>query len=82
MANSIDNALKGQARMVQADERAIGVLSTGERIAVAFILDRQDMFPHGYSMLDAFVRLGAEWANAALRVQRAGLESCEELAHG
>ena len=81
MANSIENALKGKARMVLADERAIGVLSTGEQIAVAFILDRSDLFPHGYSMLDAVSRLGPEWAEAALQVQRAGLQ-CEEAAHG
>lgn len=82
MANSIENALKGKARMVLADERAIGVLSTGEQIAVAFILDRCDLFPHGYTMLEAFIRLGAEWTGAAVRVQRDGLECCEENAHG
>jgi hypothetical protein len=81
MPKSIENALKGKARMVLADERAIGVLSTGERIAVAFILDRSDLFPHGYSMLDAFNRLESEYTEAALRVQRAGLD-CEEVAHG
>ena len=64
MANSIDHALRGSARRVLADERAIGVLSVGERIAVAFILDRSDLFPHGYSMLDAFGRLGPEWEAA------------------
>ena len=81
MANSIDHALKGKARMVLADERAVGVLSTGERIAVAFVLDRSDLLPRDYTMLDAFNRLGSEWTEAAVRVQRAGLE-CEEVAHG
>jgi hypothetical protein len=79
--NSIENALKGKARMVLADERTVGVLSTGERLAIALILDRPDLFPRGYTMLDAFNRLEAEWTEAALRVQRAGLE-CEEAAHG
>jgi len=81
VANSIENALRGKARVVLADESAIGVLSTGERIAVALILDRPDLFPHGYTMLDAFNRLESEWTEAALRVQRAGLV-CEEVAHG
>jgi hypothetical protein len=67
--------------MVLADECAIGMLSTGERIAVALILDRSDLLPRNYTMLDAFNRLESEWTEAALRVQRAGLE-CEETAHG
>jgi hypothetical protein len=82
MANSIENSLKGKARMVLADERSIGVLSTGERIAVALILDRTDLFPNGgYSVLEAINCLGPEWTAAAFRVQRAGLQ-CEETAHG
>ncbi len=81
MANCIDHALKGFARNVMADERHIGVLSTGERIAVALILDRVDLFPHGgYTVLEAVNRLGQEWTQAAFRVQRAGLQ-CEETAH-
>ena len=81
MANCIDHALKGKARRVIRDENSIGVLSTGERIAVALILDRADLLPRDYTMLDAVDRLGAEWTEAALRVQRAGLQ-CEETAHG
>ena len=81
MANCIDHALKGKARRVIRDENSIGVLSTGERIAVALILDRADLLPRDYTMLDAVDRLGAEWTEAALRVQRSGLQ-CEETAHG
>ncbi len=82
MRSDVDHALKGFARMVRADERRIGVLSTGERIAVALVLDRTDLFPHGgYTVLEAVDRLGREWTAAAFRVQRAGLE-CEESAHG
>jgi hypothetical protein len=79
--NSIDNALKGKARMVLADERAIDALPPGERVIVALILDRADLLPRDYTMLDAFDRLGPELAEAAVRVQRAGLQ-CEETAHG
>lgn len=79
--DNIDQVLKGKARMVLADERAIGVLSTGERVLIALILDRADLLPRDYTMLDAFDRLGPELAEAAVRVQRAGLQ-CEEVAHG
>lgn len=81
MANCIDHALKSKARMVLADERSIGVLSAGEQVVVALILDRADLLPRDYTMLDAFDRLGPELAEAAVRVQRAGLQ-CEEAAHG
>lgn len=79
--NCIENALKGQARRVLTHERVIGLLSIGEQVAVAFVLDRADLFPRGYTMLDAVERLGPEWIQAALRVQRTGLQ-CEEVAHG
>ena len=81
MPNSIENTLKAKARMVLADERAIGVLSTGEQVIVALILDRADLLPRDYTMLDAFDRVGSELAEAAVRVQRAGLQ-CEEASHG
>jgi hypothetical protein len=58
-----------KARMVAADEASIGVLSTGERIAVAFVLDRRDLLTWG-TMLESVDRLGLEWTQAALRVQR------------
>jgi hypothetical protein len=59
---------------VEADERRIGVLSTGEALAVALVLDRKDMLEvrnGGYTMLEAVERLGADWFRAALIVQRA-----------
>jgi hypothetical protein len=81
MANSIDHSLRGKARVVLADERSIDALPAGERVIVALILDRADLLPRDYTMLDAFDRLGPELAEAAVRVQRAGLQ-CEETAHG
>jgi hypothetical protein len=81
LASCIDHALKGKARLVQADERAIESLSIRERIAVALVLDRADLFPRDHTMLDAFDQMGPVWSEAALRVQRAGLH-CEETAHG
>jgi hypothetical protein len=56
---------------VEKDTSRIGVFSTGEQIAVALVLDRGDLFPHGgYTMLEAVERLGTEWTQAALQVQR------------
>jgi hypothetical protein len=81
MDASTAHALKGQARRVMVHERVIDLLSPDERIAVAFVLDRADLFPRDFTMLDAVDRLGPEWIEVALRVQRAGLQ-CEEAAHG
>jgi hypothetical protein len=81
MDTNIDRALKSKARMVLANERAIDALPPGERVIVALILDRADLLPRDYTMLDSFDRLGPELAEAAVRVQRAGLQ-CEEAAHG
>ena len=78
---SIDHALKGKALSVLTDESAITKFSDGERVLVALILDRSDLLPRDYTLLDAYNRLGPELAEAALRVQRAGLH-CEETAHG
>jgi hypothetical protein len=59
------------ARSVQKDEARIGVYSTGERIAVALVLDRPDMVKEVWgTMLEAVERLGPEWFAAALQVQR------------
>lgn len=55
---------------VQADERSIGVLSTGETIVVALVLDRKDLLPDGLTVLQAIDRLGPDWTHAALAVQR------------
>jgi hypothetical protein len=56
---------------VEADEGIIGVLPTGEQLAVALVLDRKDLLDRwGYSMLEAVARLGPEWTRAALAVQR------------
>jgi hypothetical protein len=58
---------------VVADETQFGILSTGERIAVALVLDRYDLLQRAWgSMAEAVYRLGEEWTQAALRVQRDG----------
>lgn len=60
-------------RMVVADEASFGVLSTSEKIAVALVLNRADLL-NNWTMLSAIDRLGPEWTEAALRVQREGWE--------
>jgi hypothetical protein len=48
--------------MVAADQDSFGVLSTGERIAVALVLDRYDLLKTTWgTMLEATSRLGPEW---------------------
>jgi hypothetical protein len=60
-----------KVRMAAADERSIGVLSMGERIAVALVLDRPDLLPETYgTILEAVDRLGADWLTAAILVHR------------
>ncbi len=35
--------------------------STSEMIAAAFVLNRMEFIPHGYSVIEAWERLGEEW---------------------
>jgi hypothetical protein len=56
-----------------AHETLFGLLSSGERIAVALVLDRYDLLQCAWStMAESIHRLGPEWTEAALRVQRNG----------
>ena len=65
--------IRAKVQMVLADNNSFGVLSTGERIAVALVLDRYDLLDYAWgTMLEAVNRLGQEWTQAALRVQRNG----------
>jgi hypothetical protein len=60
-------------RSVEQDEKRLGVLSTREFLAVAFVLDRQDWLKNAnFTMLEAVERLGRVWYLAALQVQRSG----------
>lgn len=66
--------IRDKVRMVVRDESSFGVLSTGEKIAVALVLDRPDLVKWWGTMLEAVERLGPTWTAAALRVQRDGWE--------
>lgn len=62
--------LMQRVEVVERDEGAIGVMSTGERLAVALVLDRRHLL-EGYTILEAIDRLGEEWTRAAIYAQRA-----------
>ena len=65
--------IRDKVRMVVADAALFGVLSSGERIAVALVLDRYDLLQRAWgSMAESIHRLGPQWTAAALRVQRNG----------
>jgi hypothetical protein len=68
---SIVEIIQRLAQRVAEDENRIGVLSTGEFIAVCLVLDRYDLLKDAkYTMLEAVNRLGEEWLAAAIEVQR------------
>jgi hypothetical protein len=65
--------IRAKVRLVAHDAPSFGTLSTGERIAVALVLDRYDLLQDAWgSMLEAVHRLGPDWTEAALRIQRHG----------
>jgi len=71
-----EDQIRAKVRMVVADEQSFGVLSTGEKIAVAMVLDRYDLVKEAWgTMLAAADRLGDTWLRASLQVQRDGWEA-------
>lgn len=73
MSAHAERQILGCVRSVMADERHFGVLSTGEKIAVALVLEKPEWLKRaGWpNVLEAVDRLGHEWLDAAVRVQRA-----------
>ncbi|MHB1545017.1 MAG: hypothetical protein ACYCV6_00925 [Steroidobacteraceae bacterium] len=68
-----ERQIRQKVIMVVADETRFGTLSTGERIAVALVLERYDLLQRAWGrMLESVHRLGPLWTEAALRVQRHG----------
>lgn len=73
MSNPAETILK-LVEIVVADEARFGLFSTGECLAVALVLDRKDLLAEvngGYTMLEAIERVGAQWTQAAIAVQKA-----------
>lgn len=71
---SIPEMILHMVERVEANEDRFGVLSTGEKIAVALVLDRRDLLQEvngGYTILEAIDRLGETWTAAAIAAQKA-----------
>lgn len=66
--------IREKVRMVKADPRAFGVLSTGEKCAVALVLDDPALMKWWGTALDCADRLEGDWLKAAIYVQRNGWE--------
>lgn len=68
--------IKDLARTVERDPESIGVLSTGERCAVALLCNRADFLPHGLTFIEAVARLCGEapwdWLTACIIADREG----------
>ena len=65
--------IRAKVRMVADDEALFGVLSSGERIAVALVLDRYDLLQRAWGTIAESIRqLGSQSTEEALRVQRNG----------
>jgi hypothetical protein len=65
-ATHVIEKIREMSDVVESDPRSRGVLSTGERIAVAIVLRRMDWLQEdGFQDLEAARdRLGAEWVDA------------------
>ena len=71
--NAAEAQIRAKVQLVVQRELNFATLSTGERIAVALVLDRYDLLQDVWgSMLEAVHRLGPDWTQAALRIQRHG----------
>jgi hypothetical protein len=71
--NAAEAQIRAKVRLVVQSGLSFATLSTGERIAVALVLDRHDLLHDVWgTMLEAVHRLGPEWTEAALRIQRHG----------
>lgn len=56
-----------RAKRVQEDEKSFHVWSTGEKLAVALVLNRPDLLKEvngGYTIMEAIDRVGDDWMRA------------------
>jgi hypothetical protein len=67
--------IRAKVRMVAADPPSFGVLSTGEKCAVALVLDDPALVKWWGTMLDCVDRLEGDWIKAAIYVQRNGWDT-------
>lgn len=66
--------IREKVRMVKLDPKDFGVLSTGEKCAVALVLDNPELMKWWGTALDCVDRLEGDWIKAAIYVQRNGWE--------
>ena len=65
--NALARRIAGMAETVQRNPAHLGVLSTGEALAVALVLDRADLLPPSYTTLEAVQRVvGGAWSLATM----------------
>jgi hypothetical protein len=69
MTNDTEARITCMVQVVEQDEANFGVLSTGEQIAVAFVLNHVHLL-EGFTILEAVEQLGPDWTRAALAVGR------------
>lgn len=67
--------IQDMARAVARRPGHIGVLSTGERCAVALILNKPRLLCPGDTMLYAAQRVGTDWLQLCWEIQRDGWKS-------
>lgn len=67
--------IRAKVRMVTLDPPSFGVLSTGEKCAVALVLDDPELMKRWGTALDCVDRLEGEWLKAAIYVQRNGWDT-------
>ena len=71
--SDIEAQIRSKVQLVVKDQNNFSLLSIGERIAVALVLDRFDLMKSAWgTMAESIHRLGYEWMEAALQVQRDG----------
>lgn len=67
--NWIHDQIRSSA--LAAHRGGFGVLSTGEKLAAALVLNRADLLEEaGYSMAEAIERVGADWMQYVPEVAR------------
>lgn len=65
--------LQSLVRGVELGESSIELLSTGDRLAVSLVLNQVDwLHEERHTALSAVDRIGTEWTQAAIAVQRDG----------
>jgi hypothetical protein len=70
--NAAVDQIRAKVQMVARDRASFGVLSTGEKCAVALVLDDPELMKWWGTALDCVDRLEGEWIKAAIYVQRNG----------